>query len=214
MHDLSPSELGLRERKRLATAAAIEHAAVTLVARDGYEGATVEAMCAEADVSLRTFFNYFPSKDHAIVGSSLVILDEDEALAIIRENAPDMVGAVVKVADHAAASVDLSSSLMARRRELIGQHPPLLRHHFAAIEDFENTLTTLVARHLSEHPASRRLGADVTPEHEARLTVAIGAAALRFSMHVWVESGLDAMERVRIVEQSVDQMAKILEGSR
>lgn len=185
-----------------------------LVARDGYEGATVEAMCAEADVSLRTFFNYFPSKDHAIVGAAFLLLDEEEALATIRQSAPDMVGAVVKVAEQAAASVDLSSSLMARRRELIAQYPPLLRHHLAAIEDFESTLTTLVARHLFEHPASRRLGTDVAPDHEARLTVAIGAAALRFSMHVWVESGLDGAERARIVERSVDQMARILEGPR
>ena len=211
MHDMT--SVGLRERKRQATAAAIERAAVALVTSEGYEGATVEAMCARAGISLRTFFNYFPSKDHAILGSSLVIADESAALTLIGQCAPDMVHAVVRIAELAAADVDLSSALTRQRRELVAQHPRLLRFHFTAIEGFEDTLTGLVAHHLNESPASRRLDG-VTAGHEARLTVAIGAAALRFSMHAWVESGLDDDERTRIVEQSVEQMTLILKGTR
>ena len=66
MHD--SFEIGLRERKKLNTRNAIERAAVQIVLEQGYEAATAEAIAKRADVSLRTFFNYFPSKDVAIIG--------------------------------------------------------------------------------------------------------------------------------------------------
>ncbi|MEJ1229402.1 MAG: TetR/AcrR family transcriptional regulator [Galbitalea sp.] len=62
------SETGLRERKRAETRERLETAAVTIAARDGLEHATVDAICQAADVSPRTFFNYFDSKEDAIVG--------------------------------------------------------------------------------------------------------------------------------------------------
>jgi AcrR family transcriptional regulator len=58
----------LRERKKRQTWEAIHHAAVRLVTEHGVAGTTVEAICAEAEVSPRTFFNYFPSKSAAALG--------------------------------------------------------------------------------------------------------------------------------------------------
>jgi AcrR family transcriptional regulator len=60
----------LRERKKTETRAAIHEAALRLVAAHGAAHASVGAICSEAGVSTRTFFNYFPSKVAAIVGLS------------------------------------------------------------------------------------------------------------------------------------------------
>ncbi|MES1212507.1 MAG: helix-turn-helix domain-containing protein, partial [Leifsonia sp.] len=57
---------GLRERKRLATRRAILLAAITVVRERGLEAATVDEIARIADVSPRTFFNYFSSKEEAI----------------------------------------------------------------------------------------------------------------------------------------------------
>ena len=63
----------LRARKREATRSAITAAARVFTAQKGLNGFTIEQLCEEVGVSRRTFFNYFPSKEDAIIGH---LLDE------------------------------------------------------------------------------------------------------------------------------------------
>jgi AcrR family transcriptional regulator len=57
---------GLRERKKLAVRRALSSAAIRLAVERGLENVTIEDITAEADVSVRTFGNYFSSKYEAI----------------------------------------------------------------------------------------------------------------------------------------------------
>jgi AcrR family transcriptional regulator len=62
---------GLRERKKLATRRALSDAALRLAVERGLENVTIEDITAEAGVSLRTFRNYFASKQEALSAVSV-----------------------------------------------------------------------------------------------------------------------------------------------
>jgi AcrR family transcriptional regulator len=70
--------MGLRERKKLRTRRAIAGAALRLFDQRGYEETTISDIAAAAEVSPRTFFSYFPSKD------DVVFAEMDERLADVR----------------------------------------------------------------------------------------------------------------------------------
>ena len=82
------SELGLRERKRIATRRAIQLAAVELASERGFDRVTIDEISHVANVSPRTFFNYFPSKESAIIGE-LPELPDEESIDRFVEAGPD-----------------------------------------------------------------------------------------------------------------------------
>src|SRR5690554_2629029 len=70
--------LGLRERKLRETRQALERATVELALEHGLEHVTIEQIAERADVSPRTFFNYFGSKEDALLG--VAVKETNDAL--------------------------------------------------------------------------------------------------------------------------------------
>ncbi|MCC2031792.1 TetR family transcriptional regulator [Microbacterium sp. BWT-G7] len=81
--------VGLRERRRRETLREVSDAAIDLFERHGVHGTTVDDIAHAAGISQRTFFRYYPTKEHA-----LFVDDEGfgavmrRTVAEIREGAP------------------------------------------------------------------------------------------------------------------------------
>src|SRR5690242_13878098 len=67
----------LRDRHRLRTLRELHEAAVHLAREGGLAAATVEAITDRAGVSRRTFFNYYATKEDALLGTTAPVVPED-----------------------------------------------------------------------------------------------------------------------------------------
>jgi AcrR family transcriptional regulator len=63
--------VGLRERKKAKTRAAIQQQALRLFQEQGYQATTIEQIAEAAEVSPSTFFRYFPTKDDVVLYDAL-----------------------------------------------------------------------------------------------------------------------------------------------
>jgi AcrR family transcriptional regulator len=71
MHYMTESAIpNRRERRMRETAESLTRVSRRLTAEHGLAGFTIEELCDEVDVSRRTFFNYFASKEDAVVGAN------------------------------------------------------------------------------------------------------------------------------------------------
>lgn len=67
MSDSDRPAIGLRERKKAKTRAAIQKEALRLFKEQGYEATTIEQIAVAAEVSPSTFFRYFPTKEDVVL---------------------------------------------------------------------------------------------------------------------------------------------------
>jgi AcrR family transcriptional regulator len=79
-------QLGLRERKKARTRRAISEAAISLFLDRGYDAVSVAEIAAAAEVSKRTLFAYFPSKDDLVLHRFAD--HEDESARVVRGREP------------------------------------------------------------------------------------------------------------------------------
>lgn len=123
---------GLRERKKQRTRLALVTAAADLFERHGYEATTVADIAAAAEVSTRTFFSYFPSKEAVLFADAAERVDI--ALRVIADRGPSdrPVDVLLRAVDRAVGSnVELLGRLGHVRVDLI-RHTPALRGPMAS----------------------------------------------------------------------------------
>jgi AcrR family transcriptional regulator len=169
----------LRARKKAETWSAIHEAAAALAVRHGVEGTTVEAVAAAAGVSPRTFFNYFPAKEDAVLGMRAPSLDPELLDGFSLEH--DLLGQVSRlllaVSRSAYAGRDAE-----RRRRLLQDHPSLGRRRHELMLEAEALVRHTLAELLARDPAwSAGIGAHRVDE-VARMLVLLGGVPLRFAI--------------------------------
>jgi AcrR family transcriptional regulator len=155
MHCMDESAGSPRERRRTDTTRALIRVARHFTAERGLAGFTIEELCSEAAVSRRTFFNYFASKDDAVLG---IPLERSDAAAVARF-----------LADGSPAPGRISPTLLTdlallaeERWRALDIAPDTVRDLFAAVEKEPR----LLARMLELGAESERFDARLIEQRE------------------------------------------------
>ena len=137
----------MRGQRAAGTANAIEEAALELVLARGYDHVTVDLICETAQISQRTFFNHFPTKDDALLGRDRPRVDERAARRFVLSDGPMISDALALIA---APDPDKSASRLAARMRAIASSPILLARQTDRISELDAELTEIIALRL-EH---------------------------------------------------------------
>ncbi|MFD2025589.1 TetR/AcrR family transcriptional regulator [Promicromonospora aerolata] len=151
----TPAEQGLRERKKRARRAALIDAAQQLVAAHGLDAVTVEMISAEAGVSARTFFNYFETKDDAVLGAEEFSLSEDDIRTFV-DGGPTgrlLSDLQVMVTSLLTPHAEVHDRAM-RAMDLLQQEPRLLQRHMVWMDRHKNQLVELFEARRASKPFS------------------------------------------------------------
>jgi AcrR family transcriptional regulator len=169
---------GLRERKKLATRQALGAAAMRLAIERGLENVLVEDIAAAAEVSPRTFNNYFASKYEAIcalaldrsfqIGEALRERPASESLWDAVRNA------VLDV--HASASTAPDPQLIAGIR-LVTSSPVLRGEYLKALSIMQYELAGAITERTGAAPAADTFA---TRALAGAITAVVQAAAERW----------------------------------
>lgn len=181
--DAEPSTPGIRDRKRTETRTRIESAATFLVLRDGVEATTIEAISARADISPRTFFNYFENKDSAILGlQQIEVTDEMLAEHVSAAAANGVVPTVVRLILTVIGSPSGTASLHRDRLEIMRLYPEVVSSQFARLNARATRLSKTVEEILAAHPD---FGTDPDLPARAQVVLALCGSAVRGATGAW-----------------------------
>ena len=168
---------GLRERKRQQTRDRLTRAAMALFLERGFEATTLDEIAAAADISRRSFFHYFASK-------------EDVVFAWQEESTTALVAAVAQrpATESMLAAAENAISAMVRQLEpgeaiamarLKRDNPALQARDQVKYEKLERALAEALAKRAGHR----------TEKLQARLVAMIVTGAMRIGGEQWAAEG-------------------------
>jgi AcrR family transcriptional regulator len=199
-----------RERKKQQTRDALIQAALELFEAKGYEHTTVRQITDAVDVSERTFFRYFASKEDLALsfvrdatGALLEALagrpPAEEPLTALRRAFRESLGRLI-----ADGGVPSGKPTYLSVLELIEATPALLAAHLRYVYDHDDDLVGVLAR---------REGVDPATDPRPRILAAIFASLAALASRDWREAGAgDTESMLAIFDAYADRLSPGLFG--
>jgi AcrR family transcriptional regulator len=190
---------GLRERKKQQTRVAIAQAARELFAERGYHATTLPDIAAAADVSTRTIFAYFPSKEDILFSE---FEEMKAALARALADRPDGKDALETMREFIVSSRHAEKSELDERLHRCVESDETLRSHLRArIAQLEEVIAPEIAKDLG------------APEDDIRPQIVAASLTAAFNLMLERDSGLkDKPSTPEEVGSHIDPVIAFLRG--
>ncbi|MEV6170180.1 TetR family transcriptional regulator [Streptomyces sp. NPDC051954] len=202
---------GLRERKKQRTRDALLRAALELFTTRGYEQTTVDDIAEAVEVSQRTFFRYFTSKEE--VAFFAARLAESHFVEAVRARPPDEAPldalrlAVLESWDTIGEAVEevVPLELHMRIQRVIESTPALLAAHLRRAAELEEEIARIIAG---------REGLDVDADPRPRIIVAAFGSVIRIAERQWSEGDDFSLSAMReLASRYLEQVGPALTGN-
>jgi AcrR family transcriptional regulator len=199
---LAMTQAGLRERKKVHTREALAQAALDLFARQGFDHTTIDEIADMCDISPRTFFRYFPSKE------AVLYADADQ-------RRDQLMQALAERPAGEAPLVSIRQVLLALVRGLENDRGRLLEKRRIFAETASLRSASLEHQQgwedaILEAMRSRQTSSAGPSPFEIRLVTSLVLAALRVALSSWLEDGGDLMA---IATSAFDRIAVGLDNA-
>ncbi|MEO5873636.1 MAG: TetR family transcriptional regulator [Streptosporangiaceae bacterium] len=177
--------VGRRERKKQATRESLIEAAFAIFVDKGFDATTVEEIADAVDVSSRTFFRYFASKEDVV----LTFQEEQQAMFIARFEARPPAEPVLTALKHAAIEV-----AHACETGVSGFDPA----RFVALKTIMETSSSVLASSLQHQQQKQqvvaeaiaaRMGVDPADDLRPHVVAAIANCGMRTAADCWEQGG-------------------------
>jgi AcrR family transcriptional regulator len=172
-------EPGLRERKKLATRQTLCEAALQLALSQGADRLSPECIAAAAEVSPRTFRNYFSSPEEAVIAAMKnQVARVADGLRARPPGEPMWASLRVVLVDE-LRDTGPPEELM-QLVGLVQRHHALLAEHLTMFEGLRRQLAEVIAE---------RTGTDATTDIYPQLMAHVAGVAVRTSLDLWSRGG-------------------------
>jgi AcrR family transcriptional regulator len=148
----SSAKLGLRERKKQQTRETIVRTALELFSERGYDETTLAEIAEAADVSPRTIFSYFDSKEEILFCEAPTPLEEMKLALAQRPEGSTTIDALSDLVSSMPQADDLSKLA----KQVIARNPALRLKMRARVAALEPILVESFAKDLGSDPGDVR----------------------------------------------------------
>ncbi|UBU13107.1 TetR/AcrR family transcriptional regulator [Nonomuraea gerenzanensis] len=185
--------VGLRERKKAETRQAVHEAALRLTVEHGLDNVTVEAIADAANISRRTFSNYFSGKEDAL------LYGEEQRIGALVERVRAQPAELTAWQALRRSIDELQQEMREPEREWAVRTRLAKRH------------PSLLARQLANHAALERDLAEAVGDRSTTVPPRVLAAAflvgLRLAAHLWSEER-EARTLREVISETLDQLGR------
>jgi AcrR family transcriptional regulator len=173
----APAAPGLRERKRLQTRERLTRVAMALFLERGFEATTLDDIAAAADISRRSFFHYFASKEDVVFA-----WQEESTAALVAAVAARPAGeSMLTAAENAISAMirQLQPGEAIAMAQLKRDNPALQARDQVKYDKLERALADALGKRAGHKPEKLK----------ARLVAMIATGVMRIGGELWATEG-------------------------